>query len=100
MKLVLIALIGETLEGSYHLYSPAVPGFHVIEANEEKAYKHGVKILEETLQRRANEVGHEIRLHTPVEVDGFIPGEVKRYFDRNERSERQMRPTHLVAEIR
>ena len=83
MALVVIGLVTETLaDGSWHVYSPNVPGFHVVEGDRNDAIAAAREILYETLKDRVQEarVGDDVRLidTTPVEISNFIPSELRR----------------------
>jgi hypothetical protein len=84
MALVVIGLLRERLaDGSYHVFSPNVPGFHVVEQDQENAMKEAMPILERTLAERAEEagIGKEVKLTpAPIEINHFVPDELRQHF--------------------
>jgi hypothetical protein len=100
MAFVIISLAKETLaDGTCHIYSPNVPGFHVVDHDSKQAYKEAVPILIATLGDRVREaeVGDGVRwLEAPVvEVDDFVPGELRRNFHHH----KAQWPDRMIFEI-
>lgn len=110
MAFVVVNVASEYLsDGSFHVYSPDVPGFHVIErdskkSNEQVFWGPALRLLEETLSRRVVEanVGKTVYLEkhtkeTPlVEIHNFVPEELRRRLG-GDRS--RGLPSQLIAEI-
>lgn len=102
MPFVVIGLKGENMaDGSFHVYSPNVPGFHVVDENKSAAYERASSVLRETLVRRMSAAterkdGTEINIHVPAEIYSFVPGELKRGLEVS----RNAAPEQLIVEIR
>jgi hypothetical protein len=108
MPFVVVTLASEYLpDGSFHVYSPNVPGFHVVHKNNKQTHEQlfhetALPILEETLTRRVIEakVGERVifdRQRTIAKVDSFVPDELRRAINRDRPFEI---PHHIIAEIR
>lgn len=103
MAFVVVNLASEYLpDGSFHVFSPNIPGFHVLDktaASRRQLFETKVlPILNETLRRRVSEagVGKDIRIYDePVGVRNFIPEELRRQF--GERDHSNM-PDQLIAQ--
>lgn len=108
MAFVVINVASEYLpDGSLHVYSPDVPGFHVVERDSEKSqsevfWGHALRLLEETMSRRVAEanVGTMVSFTQGVplvEIHQFVPDELRH---RLREHPRRAIPTQLIAEIR
>lgn len=89
MAFVIVNIESEYLpDGAFHVYSPDVPGFHVINRDRkpqsEIFYETALPVLEQTMTRRVAEakVGERVMFRFRdmpiVEIDKFIPGELNR----------------------
>jgi hypothetical protein len=105
MACVIVNLASEYLpDGSFHVYSPNVPGFHVIErehkrTNEQVFYETALPVLRETMSRRVAEakVGEGVRFaDVPTPIDSFVPDELSR---RLRRERPRDLPKQVIAEI-
>ena len=100
MSRVVIGLRQERLaDGSHHVFSPNVPGFHVVDQDRDRAMKEGLRILETTLRDRAKEagIGREIKLvDAPIEIEHFVPDELRKHLG-GERARNI--PTRVMVEI-
>jgi hypothetical protein len=94
MTFVVVNLASEYLpDGSFHVYSPDVPGFHVIDQGGKRSHEQifretALPVLEQTLSRRVLEaqVGKSVRItnDTPLtEVGSFVPNELRRRINRD-----------------
>ena len=107
MAYLIVNLASEYLpDGSLHVYSPEVPGFHVIEQDPKKSHQEvfletALPVLQDTMTRRVVEanVGKNVRLvaDTPLlQISNFVPEELRRRV----REERPVGiPRQLIAEI-
>jgi hypothetical protein len=99
MEMIVVSLVGEDREdGTYHVYSPIVPGFHVVRDDATTAYEQAVPILQETLSRRAAAASRKVEVYVPAVVNNFVPDEIRRRFS-DRMVEHSRRPTHLIAAI-
>jgi hypothetical protein len=104
MAFVIVNIESEYLpDGALHVYSPEVPGFHVInrdrKSRAEIFHETALPILEDTMSRRVVEakVGERVRFRreTPItEIVNFVPEELNRRF----RAKMEI-PKKLLAEI-
>jgi hypothetical protein len=104
MAFVIVNIESEYLpDGALHVYSPEVPGFHVINRDRkpraEIFHETALPILEDTLSRRVVEakVGERVRFRreTPItEIGNFVPEELSRRFGAKTEI-----PKKLLAEI-
>ena len=109
MAIVIINLASEYMpDGSFHVYSPEIPGFHVMSPAESKMshatlFREKVQpILTETMKRRVTQakVGHNVKFRddlTVVQIPNFIPEELRRRLS-DKRSANGI-PAQLIAEI-
>jgi hypothetical protein len=106
MAWVIINLSSEYLpDGSFHVYSPDVPGFHVVDQDRKRSkekvfYETALPILRETMAQRVAEakVGEAVTIKdfAITSIDSFVPHELAR------RLRRDMKPgipTRVLAEI-
>lgn len=107
MAWVVVNLSSEYLpDGSFHVYSPDVPGFHVIDQGRKRTkeqifYETALPVLQDTIVQRVVEakVGGAVRIVTDMSItpiDSFVPHELSR------RLRREMKPglpTQVLAEI-
>ena len=105
MAFVVLNLASEYLpDGSCHIYSPNVPGFHVVEKRggmsmEQLMREKALPILQDTLTRRVHEskTGKEVRFHGPaVNITSFVPTELTA---RLHQKGAHSLPQQVVAEI-
>jgi hypothetical protein len=111
MAIVVVKLTSEYLpDGSFHVYSPEVPGFHVVEpagsktTHKELFEKKVEPLLRETMERRVTqaEVGKEVWFRDDLrvtDVANFIPDELRRTFHGKHHANGSI-PTQLIAEIK
>jgi hypothetical protein len=93
-------------DGTLHVYSPEVPGFHVTSPPDSKKSQRDIfnetalPILTDTLSRRVMEanVGKVVRIHNAnlVKIRSFVPNELQRCLDRKESVDF---PDQLLAQI-
>jgi hypothetical protein len=106
MAFVVVNLASEYLpDGSFHVYSPDVPGFHVIDRDGKRSHQQifretALPVLQETMSRRVLEakVGERVRIADTdiTEIGSFIPEELRRlHGDRRPLGI----PRQLIAEI-
>ncbi len=107
MAYLIVSLATEYLpDGSLHVYSPEVPGFHIVEPDTKRSHQEifretALPILRDTMTRRVVEadVGKDVRLviDTPLlQISNFVPEELRRRV----REERPVGiPSQLIAEI-
>ena len=107
MAYLIVNLASEYLpDGSLHVYSPEVPGFHVIEQDTKRSHQDvfhetALPILQDTMTRRVVEanVGKNVRLvvDTPLlQISNFVPEELRRRV----REQRPVGiPKQLIAQI-
>jgi hypothetical protein len=110
MAIVVVSLTSEYLpDGSFHVYSPEIPGFHVVEpagtkTSHETLFKEKIRpILGETMQRRVRqaEVGSVVGFRDDmpvVEIRNFTPDEIRRTLGGKDRANGI--PAQLIAEIK
>ena len=107
MAFLVVNLENEYLpDGSFHVYSPDVPGFHVVERDIKKSHQQifhetALPILRDTMIRRVVEanVGKSVRLitETPlVQIRNFVPEELRQ---RLQEARPVGIPAQLLAEI-
>jgi hypothetical protein len=81
MRFMVVDLVTENMpDGSFHVYSPNVPGFHVVEKDEKKAvYAKAHRILYDTVCRRAQEAGHEgdVKMHDAASIRNLTPSDLR-----------------------
>ena len=106
MAFVIVNLASEYLpDGSFHVYSPDVPGFHVVDRDRKRSkeqifYETALPVLRDTIVQRVVEakVGEAVSIKdmpiTPV--DSFVPHELSR---RLRRDIKPGLPTRVLAEI-
>jgi hypothetical protein len=92
-------------DGALHVYSPDVPGFHVINrerrSRSEIFYETALPVLEETLNRRVAEakIGKQVHFRFRdlpiVDIGQFVPSELARRFS----GPKADVPKKLLAEI-
>lgn len=107
MAFVIVNLASEYLpDGSFHVYSLDVPGFHVVERDGKKSHQQifretALPVLQETMTRRVVEakVGERVKItDIPIaEIGSFVPEELSRRLRRDHRP--SSIPKHLIAEI-
>lgn len=107
MAYLIVNLASEYLpDGSFHVFSPEVPGFHVVEKDTKRSHHEvfletALPILRDTMTRRILEanVGTNVRLVTDtplLQISNFIPEELRRQV----REQRPVGiPKQLIAEI-
>ncbi len=106
MAFVVVSLASEYLpDGSFHVYSPDVPGFHVIDRDGKRSHEQifretALPILQDTMSRRVVEakVGERVRIADTAitEIGSFIPEELRRLHGDHRPSRI---PKQLIAEI-
>jgi hypothetical protein len=97
MEMVVVSLVGEDRgDGTYHVYSPVVPGFHIVDDSPALAYERAIPVLQETLSRRAVSANRKVEVYVPVQVDNFVPDEIRRKFGEGPVRQTE-RPSHLIA---
>jgi hypothetical protein len=108
MAFVVVNIESEYLpDGAFHIYSPDVPGFHVVErqrrSQAEIFYETALPVLEQTMSGRvaAAKVGERVtfrfREMPIIEIGKFVPDELNRRF-RGSGSKTDI-PKKLLAEI-
>jgi hypothetical protein len=108
MAFVVVNLASEYLpDGSFHVYSPDVPGFHVIDRDGKRSHQQifretALPVLQETMTRRVVEakVGETVLITDMpiVDIGSFVPRELQQQLLR--RGSTPGIPKQLVAEIR
>jgi hypothetical protein len=105
MAFVVLNLASEYLpDGSCHIFSPNVPGFHVVEKKggmsmEKLMHEKAMPILQDTLTRRVQEskMGKEVRFRGPaLSITSFVPLELN---NRLRQKGWQSLPQQVIAEI-
>jgi hypothetical protein len=107
MALIIINLETRYLsDGSLHISSPDVPGFHVVDNERKKSreqffFEKALPVLQEIIGRRAVEakIGEraEVRWKDILDVKSIVPSELARGEAR--RSKVSQVPRQLIAEI-
>jgi hypothetical protein len=106
MPFVIVNIASEYLpDGSFHVYSPDVPGFHVVDGDHNRPrvevfYNTALPILEDTLRQRIvqAQAGERIRFNHEMRiahVESFVPAQL-RLLRADSRPEI---PRQLIAEI-
>jgi hypothetical protein len=107
MAFVIVNLTSEYLpDGSFHVYSPDVPGFHIIERGSKRSHEQifhetALPLLQDTMSRRVVEakVGERVRFNgdmSVTEIGSFVPEELR---NRIRRDRPSGIPRQLIAEI-
>jgi hypothetical protein len=109
MAYVVISLASEYLQdGSFHVYSPQVPGFHIVEQlpRDEHEVLYNQKVLprlRETLERRVLDakVGRKVHLHEQyvANIQSFVPDELRRCMGDEQKLVGNAFPSQVIAEI-
>jgi hypothetical protein len=108
MAWVVVNLSSEYLpDGSFHVYSTDVPGFHVIDQDRKRSkeqifHETALPVLQDTMAQRVVEakVGESVRIVTDLSItpiDSFVPHELSRRLRRDMKSGI---PTRVLAEIK
>src|SRR6266851_6608921 len=106
MAFVVINLESEYLpDGSFHVYSPNVPGFHIIDRDGKRSHEQifletALPVLQETMSRRVVDakVGERVRFNGDMrvtEIGSFVPEELR---NRIRRDRPLGIPKQLIAE--
>src|SRR5467141_2813705 len=100
MPFVVVDLKQETLaDGSHHIYSPNVPGFHVVDPNQDAAIEYAMPVLHNTLRDRLIEAGFscDVRfIDRGSEIRQFCPDELRQHLG----AERvRTMPNRIIVEI-
>jgi hypothetical protein len=106
MAFVVVNLASEYLpDGSFHVYSPDVPGFHVVNQDRKRSqeqifFETALPILRDTMAQRVFEakVGEAVTIKDmPITtIESFVPHELAR---RLRRDAKPGIPTQVLAEI-
>jgi hypothetical protein len=106
MTIVIVNLETQYLpDGSLHMSSPDVPGFHVVNHDRKRSREQffvetALPVLEQTIGRRALEakIGEraKVRWQDVLDVNSVVPAELAR---RSVKMDRPTIPRRLIAEI-